>query len=102
MPLRYVFVDEVQDMCPLDHALLQTVILQNSGCNLFAVGDPRQSIYQFRGASVSSMSDIQYLFRATIHESNVSHRCSHRIAAVVRQIEPKFAAAPTAMEGAVA
>ncbi|NCC24440.1 MAG: DNA helicase UvrD [Deltaproteobacteria bacterium] len=45
----HVLVDEVQDMSRLQLELLQR-LLASSGDGLFAIGDPRQSIYGFRGA----------------------------------------------------
>jgi len=44
---RYIFVDEYQDINPVQQAILETL-----GCrgNVFVVGDVKQSIYAFRGA----------------------------------------------------
>jgi ATP-dependent helicase/nuclease subunit A len=44
---KYVFVDEYQDINPVQQAILDT--LSCSG-NVFVVGDVKQSIYAFRGA----------------------------------------------------
>ena len=56
MGLRHVLCDEVQDNDPLQWQILNDIC---NACNasLFAVGDPRQSIYSFRGA------DPEYLIR---------------------------------------
>ncbi|MBI1909101.1 MAG: UvrD-helicase domain-containing protein [Deltaproteobacteria bacterium] len=49
---RFILVDEFQDTSPIQTRLLD--LLHQSGKNLlFAVGDPKQSIYQFRGADLS-------------------------------------------------
>ncbi len=45
---KYVFVDEYQDINPLQEAILSIVA---KGNNLFMVGDLKQSIYAFRGCA---------------------------------------------------
>ncbi len=47
--MEYVMVDEVQDCNPLDWEIFTT--LSGFHNNLFIVGDPDQSIYEWRGAS---------------------------------------------------
>ncbi|MCG2635358.1 MAG: UvrD-helicase domain-containing protein, partial [Gammaproteobacteria bacterium] len=44
-------VDEFQDTDPLQYGLLQKIYARSSSCVVF-VGDPKQAIYQFRGADV--------------------------------------------------
>lgn len=46
--LRYLLVDEFQDINPLQHRLLR--IWSGTGRELFVIGDPDQAIYGFRGA----------------------------------------------------
>lgn len=58
---RYVFVDEFQDSDPSQLALLD--VLAGDGRDLVAVGDPRQSIYGFRGADVRGILDFPDRFR---------------------------------------
>jgi superfamily I DNA/RNA helicase len=53
---RYMFVDEFQDTNQLQYELLR---LLRSNDNIFVIGDPKQSIYGFRGAS----GDIFETFR---------------------------------------
>ncbi|WP_319584255.1 UvrD-helicase domain-containing protein [uncultured Pseudodesulfovibrio sp.] len=54
MPYTHVLVDEVQDLTPLQLAVVQG-IAGASGEGLFCIGDPKQSIYGFRGA----VSDVE-------------------------------------------
>ena len=54
-----VFVDESQDLSPLNHKML-ALSMRPEG-KLVSCGDSRQAIYQFRGASVDSMSRIEGL-----------------------------------------
>ncbi len=44
---RYIFVDEYQDINPVQQAILDAL---SSGDNVFVVGDVKQSIYAWRGA----------------------------------------------------
>lgn len=44
-----VLVDEVQDLSPLQLALIEQIVPQD-GIGFFGIGDPQQSIYGFRGA----------------------------------------------------
>lgn len=54
-----VFVDEAQDLSPLNHRMLQ--LASRSDAKIVAVGDPRQAIYAFRGADSSSMDNLRKL-----------------------------------------
>jgi len=49
MPYTNVLVDEVQDLTPLQLAVIRG-IAGESGKGVFCIGDPKQSIYGFRGA----------------------------------------------------
>ena len=44
---KYIFVDEYQDINPVQQAILDAL---SSGSNVFVVGDVKQSIYAWRGA----------------------------------------------------
>jgi uncharacterized protein (TIGR00375 family) len=50
MPYTHVLVDEVQDLTPLQLAVIRG-IAGASGEGVFLIGDPNQSIYGFRGAA---------------------------------------------------
>lgn len=53
---RYILADEVQDQNPIQWQILND-LCKYCGASLFAIGDPRQSIYAFNGA------DPEYLIR---------------------------------------
>ena len=59
--LKYLFIDEFQDT---DNSQIRSLIwLQNlMKCQLFVVGDVKQSIYRFRGAEESAFDELQRLF----------------------------------------
>jgi len=54
---RYVLVDEYQDTNHAQYRLLQ--ILAEEHRNVFAVGDPDQSIYAFRGADIRNVLEFE-------------------------------------------
>lgn len=57
---KYVFVDEFQDT---DDVQIETIIglqkLFREDCRLFVVGDLKQSIYRFRGATLSAFDKVK-------------------------------------------
>ena len=60
-PWRYIFVDEFQDT---DDSQIQTLVrLARSSkcCQLFVVGDEKQSIYRFRGATDAAFTELERL-----------------------------------------
>jgi DNA helicase II / ATP-dependent DNA helicase PcrA len=79
-----VMVDEAQDLSPLNHAMLAKLATQR----FIAVGDPYQSIYGFRGAVASGMSQLQTAFSMTELPLNVSFRCPERIVERARKRVP--------------
>jgi DNA helicase-2/ATP-dependent DNA helicase PcrA len=75
---RFIFVDEFQDMNPLQVRLLKR--LAHSGDGLTVIGDPDQSIYGFRGAKMENFSDLQRDFpQATILRLAENHRSTGTI-----------------------
>jgi DNA helicase-2/ATP-dependent DNA helicase PcrA len=61
--LKFVFVDEYQDVNPAQVELIKLLVHDDNF--LRAVGDPRQCIYQWRGSDVSKIIDIQNDFPET-------------------------------------
>ncbi|MFN3739480.1 MAG: ATP-dependent helicase [Thermodesulfovibrionales bacterium] len=53
--IKYLIVDEYQDINPLQYRMLRTLSLSR----IFVVGDPDQSIYSFRGANVKNFLDFE-------------------------------------------
>jgi ATP-dependent DNA helicase UvrD/PcrA len=54
---RYVLVDEYQDTNHAQYRFLQLLAAQHN--NVFAVGDPDQSIYAFRGADIRNVLEFE-------------------------------------------
>ena len=62
-----IFVDEYQDINPLQHALLKA-LLKNGG-TLTAIGDPNQAIYGFRGSDVKFFQTFEEDFPGAVVKS---------------------------------
>jgi len=57
-PWQHVLVDEIQDFTPLQLALVKALIARD-GTVLWAIGDPDQSIYGFRGATGNVETELR-------------------------------------------
>lgn len=56
---KHLLVDEFQDTNALQWQIIQALADLETGGSLFVVGDPKQSIYQFRGADVSVFNSVR-------------------------------------------
>lgn len=56
---KYVFADEYQDITEAQDAILRALSRQGDSANLFLVGDEKQSIYRFRGATPKLLQHYQ-------------------------------------------
>jgi DNA helicase-2/ATP-dependent DNA helicase PcrA len=73
----WIFVDEAQDLSPLQHHLLFRML--HPGGTIIAVGDSCQAIYAFRGADSDSMAKLKSQFNCTELPLSVSFRCAQLI-----------------------
>lgn len=74
---HYIFIDEFQDTNMLQYALLKKMIKLKT-C-VFAVGDPDQSIYQFRGATPKIINQYVLEFKAVVYTLSINYRSDHLI-----------------------
>lgn len=81
---QFIMVDEYQDISPTRLELLQALCEQRpQACNLFAVGDDWQAIYQFTGSNVNLTTDFQKHFpHSTVHYLDTTYRFNEQIGAV--------------------
>ena len=87
----YVFVDEYQDVNPVQEAITSKV----AGKNLFLVGDVKQSIYGFRGSKSQFFIDKQSEFGGGVGES-LEMRMNFRSSdAVLDAVNSQFSLAMT-------
>lgn len=82
----HVLVDEFQDTSELQYRMLQALL---EGRNLFAIGDPNQSIYAFRGAGAVMFTRFQADFpAATIIALTSNYRSRSEIVRLANAIFP--------------
>jgi DNA helicase-2/ATP-dependent DNA helicase PcrA len=73
----YIFVDEFQDTNLLQYTLLKQLLKKDT--KLFAVGDPDQSIYHFRGATPQIIDLFIKDFQATLYQLTYNYRSAQTI-----------------------
>ena len=95
---QHILVDEFQDVNRASVRLLKA--LAGDGKNLWAVGDAKQSIYRFRGASSFNMSRFltEDFSNATSLQLDVNYRSVPEIANVFSQFGSSMAAAGTSSQ----
>ena len=79
----WVFVDESQDMNPL-----QIELLSRCGANMVTVGDTSQAIYGFRGADPDAMVKIKERFHSFEMPLSICYRCARSIVLEAQKIVP--------------
>lgn len=94
-----VYVDEAQDTNPVRRAIAKMAL--RPGGRLIAVGDERQAIYGFTGASHDAMDLIRKEFDCRELPLTVSYRCPSKVGELARELVPYFETAPAAIEGSV-
>lgn len=90
-----VMVDEAQDLSPLNHAILDKLVVER----LIAVGDENQSIYAFRGADTNSMSRLRARFAMRELPLSVSFRCPRAVVRLAQSRAPHMQWPEWAIEG---
>lgn len=84
---RHVLVDEYQDVNRASARLLKAIA--GDGRRLWVVGDSRQSIYRFRGASASNMALFEGDFPgATRRALAVNYRSTEEIVGALKDLAP--------------
>lgn len=78
MRARFISVDEFQDTNPIQLRLLTLLLTEEQ--NVYAVGDPNQAIYSWRGADPRIIQEFRSLFpRARVYTLEVNHRSGRGI-----------------------
>lgn len=80
-----VFVDEAQDLDPLQHRILSRLTDR-----LISVGDPNQACYGFRGAEAQSMQHLAKRFGARDLPLSISYRCPRSVVREAQQYVPRM------------
>jgi exodeoxyribonuclease V beta subunit len=80
-------VDEFQDTDPAQFQLFNELYKDNETLGLFAIGDPKQSIYAFRGADIFAYLDVKKsIAKENIHSLNVNFRSKQGVMACVNAL----------------
>lgn len=95
----FVLVDESQDTNPLRRALVGRMMHATS--RIVAVGDERQAIYGFTGASHDSMDLIADTFNCVRLPLSVSYRCPVSVVELAQTIVPHILPREGAPDGTV-
>ena len=82
---RHLFVDEAQDLNPLQYAFLEAI--RDGRPDLCLVGDPRQAIFRFNGADPTIMDNVAQLYPGiTITRLTRNYRCTPQIIDAARGV----------------
>lgn len=91
-------VDEAQDMSILNHVILKKLVRKS---RIYAVGDPLQAIYGFRGADTKSMENLIKMFSMETLHLTISFRCAVKITESVHWRAPDMRSPEWAKPGLV-
>ena len=80
-----VMVDEAQDLSTVQHDMVERL---GAGSRLIVVGDERQAIYGWRGASCHSLKELQERFGLKRMPLTVSFRCPSNVVREAKEIVP--------------
>lgn len=80
----YIFIDEFQDTNFLQFELLKKLTKKKTA--VFAVGDPDQSIYSFRGSNDKIISKYILNFKAKLETLSINYRSSKNIITIANSL----------------
>jgi DNA helicase II / ATP-dependent DNA helicase PcrA len=92
-----VFVDEAQDLNAAQMAMVLSANKMDG--RIIAVGDPAQSIYQFRGADSEAIPNFITKLGAKTLPLSVTYRCPKKVVALAQEVVPDIVACENAKEG---
>jgi len=94
-----IFVDEAQDLSPLQHEFLYRCL--TPGGRVIAFGDSHQAIYGFRGADTDSMNNLSKKFNSSLLPLSISYRCPRKVVELAQKLVPQIESAENAIDGEV-
>lgn len=96
----WVFVDEAQDLSPMQRAMIRKAIYERGG-RIVLVGDENQAIYAFAGADSDSFDLSVKMFNARVLPLSVTRRSDQIIVTHAQRRVPDFKALPEAKRGKI-
>lgn len=94
----YLVIDEYQDSCTVEANLFARAC--QSG-RVFAIGDPDQAIYSFKGTTPDAMGQFVRRYNAIELPLSICYRCSKAVVLEARKYVPRIEYWDRAIEGAV-
>lgn len=94
-----VLVDEVQDLSYIQKELILRLVKKLG--RIILVGDDRQVIYSFAGASLKGFRELQSLPNTTILPLKESYRCPHSVVREASKVFPGITAFEKNPEGVI-
>lgn len=94
-----VFVDEAQDLNSAQMAMVMSAVKPTG--RIIAVGDPAQSIYQFRGADSEAMPNFINKLKAKTLPLSITYRCPKKVVKLAQETVPDIESHANAPEGLV-
>ena len=88
---KHIIIDEAQDTSETGLTLILRAYDKDT--QVFAVGDPRQSIYVFAGAKETSIPDIIHNLKAEVLPLRTCYRCGSNIVDLANQLDGQLIAA---------
>ena len=95
-----IFLDEAQDTSRARRALIKK-FLKPRGGRLMIVGDDRQAIMGFAGASANALDELIDEMKAEVLPLTMTWRCPKAVVREAQKIVPDIVAADDAIEGSV-
>ncbi|GEM_PF-572736 len=85
---QYLFIDEAQDISEMELRLLSKCV--RNGGYVVIVGDPSQSIMNFKGAMPGSFQRVIKYFNATVFPLSATFRCPRRVVRLANMVKPSL------------
>lgn len=86
---KYICIDEAQDLNEAQYGLL-CALCGDSYRNVMLVGDPKQAIFVFNGASPRYLERFGRDFDAKRVELNENYRCSQQVVKAAQALDPNY------------
>lgn len=83
----YCLIDEFQDLDPRQWEAVR--LIWPRGSNITGIGDPRQSIYGFRGSQKGVLDEFKMYYGAKVFELNLNYRSIPSILSIANTIHPQ-------------
>ena len=84
----YCLIDEFQDLDPRQWEAVRTI--WPKGSNITSIGDPRQSIYGFRGSQKGVLDEFEMFYGAKVFNLSLNYRSIPSILSIANTVHPQY------------